>query len=72
MTLEPRGDMIYSGDGEDLRQTVKLLRWLKTRKPSYFGKVTVSFERGEIVHLKQEHSISIRRGDVDRIGVEDL
>ena len=53
------------GDSDDYRQVTRLLRWLRSR--DFFGKVTLSFERGKIVHVKKEDNLSLRQRDIDRM-----
>ncbi len=53
---------------DDYEQVGRLLRFLRSQ--DYFGKITLSYEKGRIVHVKKEDSLSLRERDIDRLTSE--
>lgn len=67
LTGKPEGGNIHSDD-DDYRQVDRLIRFLRSQ--DYFGKITLSFEKGRVVHVKKEDSLSLRQRDIDRLTSE--
>jgi hypothetical protein len=53
---------------DDYEQVDRLIRYLRSQ--DYFGKITISFEKGRVVHVKKEDSLSLRQRDIDRLTSE--